>query len=347
MMRWINHLRPIFIVLAFFGIAYWYADSNNLTVSAVDVISAPYAHNNKVTGKGIKIAVIDDGFDTDHPMLNKNFSHHRFNGDFNTWNVTPSGHFENGEFIRASHGTHVSGIIAGMDTKVGVAPEAKLIPIKMGHLGGTQAIIRALRIAQKTKADIVNISMQLSHTDHFLSPNVADALANLADSGKIIVIAAGNSGIPMGYSRYTHDLMKLAQNPRMKGRMIIVGATTYKDYTENLAEFSNFPSRNFGFRDVSYFVTAPGDNITSTVFGGQTDIMSGTSMAAPMVSGGLALLKQRFPELAPEQLVLLILKSARQNQLGTNMRLNPSQFGHGVIDIEAALKLGEPFLLPE
>lgn len=346
MKNWLKQVTPsLFMALLVAGAYYWLYGQKQLLFSGIEVISAPYAHAKNITGKGVNIAVIDQGFDKDHNLLSNNFSHLRYNGDFNNWDVSEMGGWVDGKFVMTTHGTHVSGIIAGADKTIGVAPEAKLIPIKMGMMGGEQAIVRALEMARNSPADIVNISMQLSHSGNFLNPNVREALIKLAASGKIIVVAAGNSGASMTYNRYTRGLMELAHNPEMQGRMIIVGATTYKDYAENLAKFSNFPSRSFGLYDVSYFITAPGDQITSTMFGNETGTMSGTSMAAPMVSGSLAILKQSFPHLAPEELVLLLLKSARQHQLGTNVLLNRAYYGHGVVDIEAAIKLGHKLML--
>ena len=345
MNSWLKQLTPSLCIALLLGAAYYFYGHSSLTFQATDVISAPFAHQMNLTGKGSQIAVIDQGFDANHTLLSNNMSKLRYNGDFNSLDVSEMGMWKDGEFVMTSHGTHVSGIIAGMDSKIGVAPEAKIIPIKMGMMGGDQAIVKVLDMARKTPADVVNISMQLSSSGRHLNPNVKEALINLANAGKIIVIAAGNSGIPMNYSAYTNDLMHLAHDPEMQGRMIVVGATTYKDLTESLAGFSNFPSRNFSRFNVSYFITAPGDQITSTVFGNKTDTMSGTSMATPMVSGSLAILKQHFPHLKPEELVLLLLKSARQNKLGDGKRLSRSRYGDGVVDIKAAIKLGEESML--
>ncbi len=345
MLKFVRQLGPsVFVLLALMA-GYWYVSFKDIPFSAVDVIAASYAHNNNLTGKGVSIAVVDEGFDKNHSLIQNNLSHLRYNGDFNDWDVSESISYQNGKFVFASHGTHVSGIIAGEDSRIGVAPNATLIPVKMGVWGGDQSIVKSLQMAQKSPADIVNISMQLSNSGNYINPNIKQALFDLANSGKIIVIAAGNSGIPMNYSGYTRDLMDLAHDSRMQGRMIVVGATTYKDFSENLANFSNFPSKNFGLYDVSYFITAPGDDIISAVFGDKTDKMSGTSMAAPMVSGSLALLKQKYPHLAPEELVLLLLKSARTHQLGTKQHLNKARYGHGVVDVKAALTLGQELML--
>lgn len=326
----------IVIMGVYFGFEYIYP----LSQPATEIINAPFAHAQKLTGKNVKVAVIDEGFDPEHYMLNSNFSRYRFNVDHKNWDVSETPYFENGEVSFVNHGTHVSGIIAGAAKSIGVAPGASIIPIKMGLWGRDQAFVKALEIATKSEAHIVNISMQISHSVNHIGDNVAQSLIDLADSGKIVVIAAGNDGISMLDSGYSRDLIELAHDPRMNGRMIIVGATSYKYLSEKRAKFSNYLNRR-SILFPSYFVMAPGDEVISAVFGNKTDKMSGTSMAAPMVSGSLALLKERFPSLKPEELVALLLKSARKHQWNSSGSLNLNEFGNGVIDIKSAIAMGE------
>lgn len=306
----------------------------DMSVSPQTLVNAPHAHEQHLNGTGVVVAVIDEGFDSSHSALKGRFSPYQFNTNNKTHDVSETMIFENGAYKFQSHGTHVTGIISSL------APKAKIIPIKMGWFGGDQAFVKALQIAASSMAHIVNISMRLSHTGREISPNVRTALIQLAKSGKLIVISAGNESAPMMGRAYTASLVELAHDPLMEGRLLLVGASSYKNGKETLAEFSNYPGRSsFGVAQ-TYFITAPGDKIISTITGGLFGEKSGTSMAAPMVVGAASLLKQAFPRLQPDEIGELLLKTARKVSLdGTE--LPRTQFGAGIVNLKSALETGK------
>jgi len=303
-------------------------------VSPQVVMEVPYAHEQHLDGSGVTVAVIDEGFDTLHTSLIPQFSSYRYNTGNKTRDVSESFVFENGTYQFDSHGTHVSGIIASL------APKVTIIPIKLNGFGGDQVFVKALQIAASSPAHIVNISMRLSFTGREVSPNVRQALIDLAEAGKLIVISAGNESQPLLHSAYTASLLELAHDPRIKGRMLLAGASSYKNGIETLADFSNYPGHLPFGGEQSHFITAPGDHIRSTLAGNLFGEKSGTSMAAPMVVGAASLIKQAFPSLNAEEVAFLLLASARRVSLD-GKDLPYFQFGAGVLNLKKAIELGK------
>ncbi len=320
------------ILFIFIGYKVW----RETTLSPQTIMDISYARNQNLDGKGVVVAVLDEGFDSSHRSLQSTLSPYRYNTVNKTRDVSESLIFADGVYQFESHGTHVTGIISNL------APQVTIIPIKLDGFGGDQVFVKALHIAALSPAQIVNISMRLSYTGREISPNVRKALIDLAETGKLIVISAGNESSPLMKSPYTASLIELAHDPQMKGRLLLAGASSYKNGTEALAEFSNYPgSLSFG-SEQSYFITAPGDRITSTITGNLFGEKSGTSMAAPMVVGAASLVKQAFPYLKAEDIVFLLLTSARKVSLnGTD--LSPHEFGAGVINLKSALEQGKFF----
>lgn len=315
-------------------LAFLLKDSRKPTpVSPYTLVGAHHAHEKSLDGKDVVVAVLDEGFDASHTFLKDKFSSLNRHNTINkrTQDISESLIFKNGTYEFDSHGTHVSGIILNL------APQVEIIPIKIEGFAGDQNFVKALQLATESPAHIVNISMQLSYTGRAISPNVRFALFQLAQAGKLIVIAAGNDGAPMMQYPYTSSLVELSNNPLMKQRLLLVGASSYKNGIESLAEFSNFPGPcAFGMVQ-TYFITAPGDNIRSTITGGLFGEKSGTSMAAPMVAGAASLLKQAYPELSAENLSHRLLHSARK--VGLDGKALPyNYFGAGILDLKSALE---------
>ncbi len=317
------------ILLGFAGQEIW----KKVSFSPHSIIEASYAQNQHLNGEGVVVAVIDEGFDSSHTFLKNNFSPYRYNTNNKTRDISETFIFESGKYKPESHGTHVTGIILSL------APQADIIPIKVGGFGGDQAFVKALQIAASSPAHIVNISLRLNHTGRGISPNVRTALLHLANEGKLIVIAAGNESSSLMRSTYTASLVELAHAPLMKGRLLFAGASSYKNGVETLAEFSNYPGNSSFGKAQTYFIVAPGDHIKSTITGGRFGEKSGTSMAAPMVVGAASLLKQAFPHFKAEDIAHLLLISARRSSLeGKN--LPQAHFGAGIVNLRSALERG-------
>ncbi len=211
-------------------------------------------------GEGIKVAVLDTGIDAEHPDLARAvLTKKDFTG-------SPFGvHDYDG------HGTHVAGIIAarknGMGV-VGVAPKAMLVVGKVlgdNGIGSVEQVAEGIQWAIEKEVSIINMSLGCPSD----SPIIKEAIDAATEKGILVVCAAGNRGAEMSALDYP------AQYPET----IAVGAI---DRQLKRAYFSSTG------RMVD--IVAPGDYIRSTYIRGFTAVLSGTSMAAPFVSGVIALM---------------------------------------------------------
>lgn len=232
---------------------------------------------NKTKGEGITIAVLDTGIDTDHPDLAPNL---KLALDF-----THEGNPED----TLGHGTHVAGIIAGCDNGigvVGVAPRSNLLSLKViaQAKGSSSSLTKALRwvLANHKEHGIRIVSMSLGSNSY--DYNVEELLKQLKQAGLISVCAAGNSGPSQGLNSTICFPARLAA----KGLCISVGAV---DSKLDLAGFSS--TGNAG--EVTF--VSPGVEVYSTFLSGNYVKLSGTSMAAPAISGLIALILATHPDI--------------------------------------------------
>ncbi len=211
-----------------------------------------------------KAWIIDSGIDLDHDDLNVNVSLSR---TFARRTFTAEDEL--------GHGTHVAGIIGAKDDKkgiTGVASGIELVSVRVldGYGFGTKFdLIQALIYVANniTPGDLVNISLS---TEDSHEVDVYTEL--IVDAGGIVTVSAGN---------YYEDIMNYSPCNLNVSGIFIVGAT---DQTGEFASFSNFGSNQ-------NYLLAPGTGIYSTYLNNQYAIMSGTSMAAPIL-GGMLLIKK-------------------------------------------------------
>lgn len=241
----------------------------------VRLVQAPDVWEEAGHGKGNVIAILDTGCQMDHPDLKERIIDGRnFTSDFNG---DPTIFDDNN-----GHGTHVAGTAAASLRKgegiVGVAPGANLLIVKVlsGSGGGEYAgIISGIHYAidwrgpNGEQASV--ISMSLGGPEDI--PELYEAVKRAVDAGIPIVCAAGNEGDD---SAQTDEFAY----PGAYGEVIQVGAV---DFSGKIAPFSNTNNE--------IDLVAPGMNIYSSYPGGKYASLSGTSMAAPHVSGALALIK--------------------------------------------------------
>jgi subtilisin family serine protease len=206
----------------------------------------------------------------------------------------------------ASHGTHVAGIIAaerangvGID---GIAP-ARIMVVRAVPNGDERDkdVANAIRYAVDNGADIINMSFGKPH-----SPGkrwVDEAVRYADERGVLLVHAAGNDGADLG-TRSSYPNRRYADGGEAQ-HWITVGASAWWGADSLAASFSNH-----GREQVDVF--APGLDILSTVPDDGYESNSGTSMAAPMVSGVAALLMSYYPELSAGEVRDIILESARR-----------------------------------
>jgi major intracellular serine protease len=233
----------------------------------VEIIQAP-AIWKETKGKGITVAVLDTGCDTDHPDLKD-----RIIGGYNFTSDDKGDPLKFEDYN--GHGTHVAGTIAASLNNsgvAGVAPEANLLILKvLGKDGSGQYdwIIKAIRYATEQKVDIISMSLG-GPTDE---QELHDVIIEATKQNILVVCAAGNEGDGQ-------DSTDELGYPGCYNEVISVGAV---DLERNSSDFTN--SNN------EVDLVAPGEKVTSTYLNGTYATLSGTSMATPHVSGALALLK--------------------------------------------------------
>lgn len=234
----------------------------------VDMIKAKSIWPESKKGEGIKIAVIDSGCDINHDSIKDNIIGVRNFTDEDRKN-------QNIVIDRVGHGTHVIGTIAAKgqnNTVVGVAPDVGIYVLKAIDRTGSGKlswVVNAINYAVKLKVDIISMSLGISQGNDKLERAIKEAI----NKDILVVCAAGNDGDGNSESfEYSY--------PAAYPDVISVGAV---DKNGVPASFSN--------SNLAIDLLAPGVNILSTFPNNQFAILSGTSMAAPHVSGSLALLK--------------------------------------------------------
>lgn len=210
----------------------------------------------QTSGDPVKVAIVDTGIDVKHPDLKDNLR-----GGVSTVGYTSSYNDDNG------HGTHVGGIAAAVDNEVGaigVGPKINLYAVKVldrrGY-GYLSDVIEGLDWAIQNGMRVVNLSLGTSSD----VPSFREAVQKVYAAGIVPVAAAGNTGGAVVY-------------PAAYPEVIAVSAT---DQTDTLASWSS--------RGPEVDLAAPGVSIYSTYKGQTYKTLSGTSMAAPHVTGTAAL----------------------------------------------------------
>jgi subtilisin family serine protease len=205
----------------------------------------------------------------------------------------------------AKHGTHVAGIIGAVqdnNTGIdGVAPAVRIMSVRTIPEGDERDkdVANAIRYAVDNGAQIINMSFG---KDWSPNKNIVDEAMKYADDkGVLLVHAAGNDGEDLAVKQ--NFPAPVSKDGARLRNWIEVGATSWRGVDSLAAPFSNY-----GRQQVDVF--APGEDILSTVPGGEYERQSGTSMAAPVVSGLAALIMAYYPELNAADVKRVILESA-------------------------------------
>ena len=220
----------------------------------------------KSKGKGVTVMVLDTGCPADHPDLMKNID------------LSKCRSFINGEDIFDSyvgHGVHCAGTIGAADNTegiVGIAPEVTIITGKVLDRNGRNqgdSILRGLQYCLKICPDVINLSLGGPNP----MPDVHEVIKKLVANGTVVVCAAGNNG--------EENILY----PAKYDEVITVGS--YSDTI--LKDRSSFSSWG---KELD--IMAPGDKILSTYLNKGYAVLSGTSMATPVVSGVVALIISKY-----------------------------------------------------
>ncbi|MFD5572938.1 S8 family peptidase [Streptomyces cadmiisoli] len=257
-------------------------------------IGAPQAWEMGYKGDGVKVAVLDTGYDPNHPDLKGLVSGAaNFTTEENTDDV-------------AGHGTHVTSIVAGSGAASGgkykgVAPGADILSGKVCTADGNctfSDIIEGLAWSAEQGAKVVNLSLGDEDTPE---TNAVEAMVETVtrEHGVLVVAAAGNNGPG-----------KVLSPASVQGALA-VGASQIND---ELAAFSAIGPRvgDFGLKPD---LVAPGVGVVAARAGGTTAEdgyvgMAGTSMATPHAAGAAAIVFQQHPDWTPEQVKRQLMHSA-------------------------------------
>jgi subtilisin family serine protease len=330
----------------------------------ISAINAPALWNAGIEGNGAVVASLDTGVDVTHPDLM-----YRWRGgtcsappDCPSWydpyndSTLPYGIPATSNSLTLldythAHGTHTMGTMVGgaasfQGYAIGVAPGAKWISAKVfDDATGSSTISTILSAFQWALApagdaanapDVINNSWVIG-SQNTCDTSVLTAITNLTAAGIEVVFAAGNVSLPPAT---TSSSFSPANNPGV----FAVGAV---DNLDNIGNFSawgpsacagrttNFP--NLVAPGVVNNITAPkeGGILSSVPEGGKYGAywyLEGTSMAAPHVSGGAALLEGAMPSLTPAQ----IEEAFQQSALSLGSPLPNNTYGYGLLDVEAA-----------
>ena len=202
-------------------------------------------------------------------------------------------------YVAFGHGTMTAGLVHL------VAPGAKLLPLKAFSANGTgnlSAIVSALYYAVRNKANVVNMSFDLSYP----SPALSQAISYANKNGVVLVAAAGNES--------TNARVYPAA---ISGSVVGIASTTNWD---SRSSFSNY-----GSADV--WIAAPGEYVISTYPGGTYGSESGTSFSAPLVAGTAALMLS----------VKQPLSQSQASSALTHAQLLTPDLNHGRLDVYQAL----------
>lgn len=282
------------------------------------VVNAIHVYKKGYTGKGIRIALLDTGVALHKELENRIVYFKDYVNNRN--NI----YDDNG------HGTHIAGIICGQ--QCGMAPQAELLVFKILDQNGNGRTKDALKALQwilehhrEYNVQILNFSMgYIPNANVVLQQQLMDILDKLWDEGVIVVTAAGNNG----------PKENTITVPGISRKVITVGVFDESESGEKVSE-------KYGGQGptscciVKPEILAPGTAVLSLSNElHQYTRKSGTSMAAPVVSGALALAVEKSRNIQPVEIKLLLYDTVRRCQ-----RLDKKSQAWGVLDVDNLMKM--------
>jgi len=329
-------------------------------------VNASAAYDQGYTGEGVTIAILDSGFEYNNPEFfgrvdaniggdvdsNKKIGELRDNieygfiGGINTNPVVDQADKTNNTDV-VDHGTHVAGIIAANKDGVGtsgMAYNAKLglynVLTRDGGMEVMKGIAKLNADQETTDIAVANMSIYMSGLNSGYSSytTYVDSMYKVLENNTTIVLAAGNEGGDCktwdtcnGFAQMILENNDKYNNEIYGGSVIVVGSV---DGNNNLSSFSN----KAGLLKDNYLV-APGEGINSVL---TRDVgygeMSGTSMAAPIVTGAYGLMREKHPNLKGKEITQILFDSATDlGEVGVD-----DVYGHGLLNLEKAFNpIGE------
>src|SRR6267142_1575981 len=235
----------------------------------------------RCTGRGVRVAIVDSGIDTEHPDLKGKVRESvEAVAEDDKINFHPS---TSGD--QAGHGTACAGIISS------VAPDAELYSVKVlgpNASGSGDMFLVGLDYAIKQKFHVINLSLGTTKRDYF-GP-LHDLLDRAYHAGCIVVAAANNLPYPSYPSIFSSSIVSVVKR---------AGGDPF----------------NFGYRYGHVIeLVAPGVEVKTTWPGGGYRQLTGNSFACPYIVGIIALLMEGYPNLTPFQVKTILYAIAKRNQ---------------------------------
>jgi major intracellular serine protease len=280
----------------------------------LEIIKARDVWQRSEQGEGIIIATLDTGVDNEHSNLKSNIiGGYNFTEDDN----------KNPNIFKdyRGHGTHVAGIIASSDNGeglVGVAPKSKLLILKVidkNGFGNYENLIKGIEYSinwigpNGEMVNVINMSLGGPKPDESLQKVIRKA----RQKGIVLVSAAGNQGDgnPNSFE---------ISYPGFYNEVIQVGSMT-QDYKPSV--FSN--------TNVNLDFVAPGENVFSAHLNGKYVELTGTSMAAPYVTGAVALILKLVDRTDPVMIPYLVYQYLLTHVKKLDYSIH--QIGNGLIQL--------------
>lgn len=274
-------------------------------------------------GEGVKVAVIDTGIDATHPALaGAVVGGTDVSGLGTSDGLTPVGQ-------NSYHGTMVASLLAGRGDPenesagvLGTAPKAQLLSVSMAFgvdgLDTDDQIARGIVWAVDNGASVINLSLTRNSVSWPTSWD--EAFRYAFEKDVVIVAAVGNRA----------DGTEQVSAPATIPGVIAVAGVDKEARASVLSSTGGF----------TIAVTAPAEELVAAYPGGEYRIWSGTSGAAPIVSGMVALIRSLYPELDASNVVNRVIQSA----VKIDFENYSTTYGYGLIDAENALLI-EPALV--
>jgi subtilisin family serine protease len=295
------------------------------------------------TGLGRLVCSFDTGVDEHHPALSSNWRGNNGGSLSACWYDPLESNYPTDS---KGHGSHTMGIMVGVtdgDT-IGVAYGAEWISAAVIDRGRTFSqtvadILAAFEWAVDPDGnpetvndvpDVINNSWGIpSGFKPACDQTFWNAIDNTENAGVVVIFAAGNEGPNPSTLRTPADRIDSPTNS------FSVGAVDVQSYGYPVANFSSRGPSGCDNQTIKPEVCAPGVSVYSCYKNGEYRLMSGTSMAAPFVSGAVAILRQYNPDATVEQIKQALLESC--TDLGPAGEDN--SYGRGIINMKRALEI--------
>jgi len=323
---------------------------------AVLVTYANHAYARGWTGKGSTALILDTGIDQDHPEFAGKVKY--------LWDAGYSTPYED----ENGHGTHVAGIVSANKDGTGIhgiAYDANLAIAKIGEANGISlsGAKEALNWAKQYDDIVVaNLSVNTNYSSSYKSSmtdqgegvftnnhavyggsnyyNLEDSTtwSDVLPSELVLVVSAGNTDA--GYVQNPATMATAVDvngNLELDGRMLIAGNWNTSTQTIDGAKSGHVckdytTQCNDTYKTSDFYILAPGTNINSTYNDGGYKKMSGTSMAAPVVTAGVSIVHQMWPYMKGKNIAQVLLQTANKDLSNYSVTTH----GQGLLDLDKA-----------